>query len=57
MTSPSEDEDKKSEDSRRRRPKYIRKVNCSVCGDVANDHIHYGAIACYSCKFDFPVLL
>ena len=51
MTFPSEDEGKKSDvDSRRRRPKFIRKVECSVCGDIANDHIHYGAIACYSCK-------
>jgi hypothetical protein len=24
-----------------------------VCGDVANDHIHYGAIACYSCRAFF----
>ena len=22
-----------------------------ACIDIANDHIHYGAIACYSCKF------
>jgi len=53
MTFPSDDDDKKSnsDDSKRRRPKFIRKVECSVCGDTANDHIHYGAIACYSCKF------
>ena len=50
MTFPSDDEDKKGDESRRRRPKFIRKVECSVCGDTANDHIHYGAIACYSCK-------
>ena len=39
--------------SKRKRPKFIRKVPCHVCGDVANDHIHYGAIACYSCRAFF----
>ncbi len=38
---------------KRKRPKFIRKVTCQVCGDVANDHIHYGAIACYSCRAFF----
>ena len=38
---------------KRKRPKFIRKVNCQVCGDVANDHVHYGAIACYSCRAFF----
>ena len=38
---------------KRKRPKFIRKVPCHVCGDVANDHIHYGAIACYSCRAFF----
>ncbi|XP_059087540.1 nuclear receptor ROR-alpha A-like [Tigriopus californicus] len=38
---------------KRKRPKFIRKVVCKVCGDVANDHIHYGAIACYSCRAFF----
>ena len=32
---------------KKRRPKFIRIVDCHVCGDKANDHIHYGAI----CKF------
>lgn len=38
---------------KRKRPKFIRKVICQVCGDVANDHMHYGAIACYSCRAFF----
>ena len=38
---------------KRKRPKFIRKVSCQVCGDVANDHMHYGAIACYSCRAFF----
>ena len=38
---------------RKKRPKFIRKVICQVCGDVANDHMHYGAIACYSCRAFF----
>eukprot|EP00095_Tigriopus_kingsejongensis_P007212 snap_masked-scaffold1268_size51707-processed-gene-0.2 protein:Tk07212 transcript:snap_masked-scaffold1268_size51707-processed-gene-0.2-mRNA-1 annotation:"vitamin d3 receptor b-like" len=38
---------------KRKRPKFIRKVECKVCSDVANDHIHYGAIACYSCRAFF----
>ena len=41
------------EKPKRRRPKFIRKVECQVCGDTANDHIHYGAIACYSCRAFF----
>ena len=38
---------------KRKRPKFIRKVPCQVCGDIANDHVHYGAIACYSCRAFF----
>ena len=38
---------------KRKRPTFIRKVTCMVCGDVANDHVHYGAIACYSCRAFF----
>ena len=37
----------------RKRKKFIRKVTCEVCGDVANDHIHYGARTCYSCRAFF----
>ena len=33
-----------------KRPKFIRIVPCQVCGDDANDHEHYGGIACYACK-------
>ena len=36
--------------SKTKRPKFIRKVTCQVCGDTANDHTHYGGVACYSCK-------
>ena len=36
-----------------RRKKFIRKVTCQVCGDVANDHNHYGAKVCYSCRAFF----
>ena len=39
--------------AKRRREKFIRRVTCQVCGDVANDHIHYGAISCYSCRAFF----
>ena len=39
--------------SKKKRPKFIRIVECQVCGDKANDHIHYGAIACYSCRAFF----
>lgn len=39
--------------SKRQRPKFVRKVTCRVCGDVANDHVHYGGIVCYSCKAFF----
>ena len=41
------------EKPKRKRPKFIRKVECQVCGDTANDHVHYGAIACYSCRAFF----
>merc|ERR1712141_151381 len=36
-----------------KRPKFIRIVPCQVCGDDANDHNHYGGVACYSCKAFF----
>jgi hypothetical protein len=42
-----------SSKAKRKRPKFIRQVTCQVCADVANDHIHYGAIACYSCRAFF----
>ena len=38
---------------KRKREKFIRRVKCQICGDVANDHIHYGALACYSCRAFF----
>ena len=38
---------------KQKRDKFIRKVPCHVCGDTANDHIHYGAKACYSCRAFF----
>ncbi len=37
----------------RKRAKFIRKVRCAVCEDLANDHIHYGATTCYSCRAFF----
>lgn len=37
----------------RQRAKFIRKVACEVCGDLANDHVHYGAVTCYSCRAFF----
>ncbi|CAB4060545.1 RARA [Lepeophtheirus salmonis] len=37
----------------KKRAKFIRKVTCHICSDTANDHIHYGAIACYSCRAFF----
>ncbi len=43
----------KAFDKQRKRKKFIRKVECQVCGDVANDHIHYGANCCYSCRAFF----
>ena len=38
---------------RRKREKFIRRVPCQVCQDTANDHVHYGATACYSCRAFF----
>ena len=46
-------EDQFTPKSKKKRPKFIRIVDCQVCGDKANDHIHYGAIACYSCRAFF----
>ena len=44
---PSVDSSGDGDGKKKRRPKFIRIVDCHVCGDKANDHIHYGAI----CKF------
>ena len=27
------------------------KLPCSVCGDLAPDHMHYGGVACFSCRY------
>ena len=43
----------KNKSEKRKRKKFIRKVACQICGDVANDHIHYGATTCYSCRAFF----
>ncbi len=42
-----------SKGGRRPRKKFIRRVKCRVCGDVANDHVHYGGVSCYSCRAFF----
>ena len=42
-----------SSDRKRKRPRFIRIVTCQICGDDANDHDHYGGVACYSCKAFF----
>lgn len=47
------DRDSEGTGKKKKRPKFIRIVDCQVCGDKANDHIHYGAIACYSCRAFF----
>merc|ERR1712242_439418 len=44
------DESSNGKPGPRKRKKFIRKVSCQICGDVANDHIHYGAKCCYSCR-------
>ena len=31
----------------------LRVTTCLVCSDKANDHLHYGSIACYSCRAFF----
>ena len=39
--------------AKRKRPKFVRKVICQICGDMANDYMSYGAIACASCRAFF----
>ena len=29
---------------------YQNKRPCSVCGDLAPNHLHYGGVACFSCR-------
>ena len=31
----------------------IRVTTCLVCSDTTNGHLHYGSIACYSCRAFF----
>ena len=31
----------------------ICQARCSVCGDAAATHLHYGAVSCYSCRAFF----
>ena len=28
-------------------------THCSVCGDVAPEHVHYGSVTCFSCRAFF----
>ena len=28
-------------------------THCSVCGDSAPDHVHYGSVTCFSCRAFF----
>ena len=37
----------------RRRGQGKKTLNCHVCGDKAPSHIHYGGIACFSCRAFF----
>ena len=29
------------------------KVECPICGEMTSDHLHYGGLACPSCKAFF----
>jgi len=37
----------------RKRYDIVKTANCTVCGDLAAEHLHYGGIACYSCRAFF----
>jgi len=37
----------------RKRYDILKTASCSVCGDQAAEHLHYGGIACYSCRAFF----
>ena len=41
-----EDEEKEEEDRE-------EKVECPICGEVTSDQLHYGGLACPSCKAFF----
>ena len=34
-------------------PASILQATCSICGDAAATHLHYGAVSCYSCRAFF----
>lgn len=37
----------------RKRYDILKTASCTVCGDQAAEHLHYGGIACYSCRAFF----
>lgn len=37
----------------RKRYEIPKTATCNVCGDIAAEHLHYGGIACYSCRAFF----
>jgi len=37
----------------RKRYDIPKTVQCHICGDLAAEHLHYGGIACYSCRAFF----
>ena len=50
---PFVDKNKKREGARRRSgrpPKEVIILQCTVCGDTAKKHFHYGAVTCFSCR-------
>jgi len=47
----AEEAEKKSK--ARKRYEIPKTATCNVCGDVAAEHLHYGGIACYSCRAFF----
>jgi hypothetical protein len=45
--------DKKKSAAPRKRYEIPKTATCHVCGDQAAEHLHYGGIACYSCRAFF----
>ena len=49
----AEEEDEEDEEDEERGDGREEKVECPICGEVTSDQLHYGGLACPSCKAFF----
>ena len=49
----AEEEEEEDDEDEEREEEREEKVECPICGEVTSDQLHYGGLACPSCKAFF----